>query len=181
MQIIFHSIHLKTISDKKSCNCQVFIYRCIFKAKKQWQDDFIDFKTAMNYFQHSSYLCVLKDSTDGKKLLDNVYSFIRKKFFFRNCFFSLKKMECLLCDFQFNKVNLRKNHYVCFHKVDENSLYFLDLFEPDTIDCVCGICNVKFDTCRKKKNHMFLCHYSTKQSGGRLQRACDLPLNILKR
>ena len=90
-------------------------------------------------------------------------------------------MECLLCDFQFNKVNLGKNHYVCFHKVDENNLHFLDLFEPDTIDCVCHICNVKFDTCGKKKNHMFLYHYSTKHSGCRLQTARDLPLNILKR
>lgn len=34
MQIIYHSMHLKTISDKKNCNCQVFIDRCIFKAKK---------------------------------------------------------------------------------------------------------------------------------------------------
>ena len=80
-------MHLRTISNKSSCECQVFINRCIFKAKKQWQeDDFIDFKTAMNYFQHSSYLCVLKDSTDEKKLLDNAYSFIRKnnRFFFLN-------------------------------------------------------------------------------------------------
>ena len=90
-------------------------------------------------------------------------------------------MECLFCGFQFNNVNLGKHHYVCFHKVDENNLYFLDLFEPDTIECVCRICNIKLDTCRKKKNYMFLYHYSTKQSGGRLPRAHDLPLNILKR
>ena len=130
------------------------------------EDDFIDFKTAMSYFQQSSYLCVLKDSTDEKKLLDNVYSFIRKKIVFLNCLFL--KMECLLCDFQFNSFNLGKNHYLCFHKVAKNNLYFLDLFEPDTVNCVCRICNVKFDMCRKKKNGMFLYHYSTKQSGGRL-------------
>ena len=70
---------------------------------------------------------------------------------------------------------------VRFHKVDDKNLYFLDLFEPDNIDNVCRICNVKFDTFRKKKNHMFLYHYSQKQSGGRLQKARDLPLNILKR
>ena len=75
-------MHLKTISDKKSYNCQAFIYRCIFKAKKQWQDDFTDFKTAMNYLKHSSYLCILKDSTDENDLLDNVYCFIRKKNYF---------------------------------------------------------------------------------------------------
>ena len=79
MQIINHSMHLRTISDKKRCNCQVFIFRCTFKAKKQLQDDFIDFKTTMDYFQHSSYLCILKEVTDEKKLLDNVYCFIRKK------------------------------------------------------------------------------------------------------
>ena len=90
-------------------------------------------------------------------------------------------MECLLCNFQFLSVNPGKNHYVCHHKVDENNPYFLDLFEPDTIDSVCHICNVKFETCRMKQNHMFIYHYSEKQSGGRLQRACDLPLNILKR
>ena len=32
-----------------------------------------------------------------------------------------------------------------------------------------------------KKNHLFLFHYSKKQSGGRLQRAHDLLLNVLKR
>ena len=90
-------------------------------------------------------------------------------------------MECLLCYFHFNDVNSGKNHYVRFHKFDDKNLYFLDLFEPDNIDNVCRICNVKFDTFRKKKNHMFLYHYSQKQSGGRLQKARDLPLNILKR
>ena len=34
---------------------------------------------------------------------------------------------------------------------------------------------------QKEKYHMFLHHYSKKQSGGRLQRARDLSFNILKR
>ena len=90
-------------------------------------------------------------------------------------------MECLLCYFYFNDVNSGNNRYISFHKVDDKNLYFLDLVEPDNIDNACRICNVKFDTCRKKKNHMFLYHFSQKQSGGKIQRTRDFPLNILKR
>lgn len=90
-------------------------------------------------------------------------------------------MECLLCNFEFSSVVNGKNHYASYHKVDENNMYFLDLFEPNTIDGVCRICNVKFDTYRMKKNHMFFYHYSKQSGSSRLQRSSDLPLNILKR
>ena len=41
---------------------------------------------------------------------------------------------------------------------------------------------MNFDNARMKKKHMFLFHYGTKQQiGGRGPRACDLPLNIIKR
>ena len=91
-------------------------------------------------------------------------------------------MECLLCNFKFLSVDIGKKHFVDYHEVDENNLYFLDLFEPDIFDRVCFICNAKFDTCILKKNHMFLYHYSIqKQFGGSRQRSSDLPLNILKR
>ena len=106
--------------------------------------------------------------------MDDHCIFIYKKI---NSFFY--KMECLLCNSQFLSVNPGKKD-VWHHKVDENNPYFLDLFEPDTIDSVCCTCNVKFDTCRKK-NITFPYHYSKKQSGGRLQRARDLPFSILKR
>ena len=89
-------------------------------------------------------------------------------------------MECLLCNFKFWSVDIGKKHYIDYHEVDESSPYFLDLFEPDTVEKACLVCSVKFSTCRLKKNYMFLYHYG-KQSGGSRQRLTDLPLNILKR
>ena len=88
-------------------------------------------------------------------------------------------MECLLCDFKFSTIDGAKIHHVVLHGVDENNPYFLDLFEPNTLEKKCLKCRVKFDTCRMKRNHMFLFHYN--KIGGARQIANDLPLKISKR
>ena len=90
-------------------------------------------------------------------------------------------MDCLLCDFKFSRIDWVKRHYVDFDGVNENNPYFLDLFQPDTLEKKCLKCRVKFDTCRMKKNHMFLYHYNQQQMGGARQTANDVSLNILKR
>ena len=88
-------------------------------------------------------------------------------------------MECLLCHLRSLDVSEMKKHYVDFHAVDENNRYFLELFQPDTLNRKCAKCSVVFPTCIKKKNHMFLYDYN--QRGGTRQTANDdLPLNIFK-
>ena len=86
-------------------------------------------------------------------------------------------MECLLCHLRSLDVSEMKKHYVDFHAVDENDPYFLELFQPDTLN---RKCSVVFPTCRKKKNHMFLYHYNQRR-GARQRANNDLPLNIFRR
>ena len=38
-------------------------------------------------------------------------------------------MKCLLCDFKSNETNEVKNHYLNFHNVDPNNVFFKRLFE----------------------------------------------------
>ena len=75
----FHSMHLRILFEKTECNCQHYINHCIVAAKEQWCDDFIGFKTAVNYFQHfqQNYSEILSEN-DEKKLLENVYYFFKK-------------------------------------------------------------------------------------------------------
>ena len=89
-------------------------------------------------------------------------------------------MKCLLCDSEFLLVEALKDHYVYQHSIDRNDIYFKDLFSPDTILKRCDFYHVEFENCRRKKNHMFLCHYGYQQIGG--SRGNDqLPLNISRR
>ena len=70
-----------------------------------------------------------------------------------------------------------------YHFINDEDIYFKDLFLPDTIDKTCRICNVIFKSPRSKKEHMFLFHYGKhRQIGGnRAQRTSTLPINVLKR
>ena len=89
-------------------------------------------------------------------------------------------MECILCHLLFAAVSELKMHYVDFHDVDQSNCYFLDLFQPDTIDRKCKKCGLMLNSNRMKKNHMFLYHYN--QAGGARNRLNnDLPLNVLRR
>ena len=76
-----------------------------------------------------------------------------------------------------------KKHYVDYHFINDEDIYFKDLFLPDTIDKTCRICNVIFKSPRSKKEHMFLFHYGKdRQIGGnRAQRTSTLPINVLNR
>ena len=70
-----------------------------------------------------------------------------------------------------------------YHFINDEDIYFKDLFLPDTIDKTCRICNVIFKSPRSKKEHMFLFHYGKdRQIGGnRAQRTSTLPINVLNR
>ena len=70
-----------------------------------------------------------------------------------------------------------------YHFINNEDIYFKDLFLPDTIDKTCRICNVIFKSPRSKKEHMFLFHYGKhRQIGGnRAQRTSTLPINVLNR
>ena len=92
-------------------------------------------------------------------------------------------MKCLLCSLQFIREQILKKHYVDYHFINNEDIYFQDLFTPDTFDKTCRICNVIFKSPRNKKKHMFLFHYGKhKQMGGnRTQRTSTLPINVLNR
>ena len=76
-----------------------------------------------------------------------------------------------------------KKHYLDHHFINDEDIYFKDLFLPDTIDKTCRICNVIFKSPRSKKEHMFLFHYGKhRQIGGnRAQRTSTLLINVFNR
>ena len=87
-------------------------------------------------------------------------------------------MKCLLCSLHFIRESVLKKLYINYHFINDEDIYFKDLFLPDTFDKTCRICNVIFKSPRNKKKHMFLFHYGKhKQIGG--NRTSKLPLNIL--
>ena len=87
-------------------------------------------------------------------------------------------MKCLLCESDFLREEVLKNHYIYTHKVNKADAYFNGLFMPDTIHKGCEICHIKFQKSRSKKNHMFPFHYE--QMGGSRQNF-QRPINVLKR
>ena len=92
-------------------------------------------------------------------------------------------MKCLLCSLQFIREQVLKKHYVDYHFINDEDIYFQDLFMPDTFNKTCRICNVFFKSPRNKKKHIFLFHYGKhKQTGGnRTQRTSILPISVLNR
>ena len=92
-------------------------------------------------------------------------------------------MKCLLCSLQFVREVVLKKHYVEYHAINPDYIFFKDLLLPDTINKKCHICKETFKRCRIKKKHMFLFHYGQHQLqlGGRRQGLSALPLNVLKR
>ena len=90
-------------------------------------------------------------------------------------------MKCLLCSLQFIREVVLKKHYLDYHSINNEDIYFQDLFTLDTFDKTCQTCNVIFKSPRNKKKHMFLFHYGKhKQMGGnRTQRTSTLPINVL--
>ena len=90
-------------------------------------------------------------------------------------------MKCLLCSLQFIREQVLKKHYVDYHFINDEDIYFKDLFSPNTIDKTCRICNVVFKSPRNKKKRMFLFHYGKHRQirGNRAQRTSMLSINIL--
>ena len=73
-------------------------------------------------------------------------------------------MKCLLCDFKSNETNEVKNHYLNFHNVDRNNVFFKRLFEDQNNvfhGRRCVRCNEFLPTTKFKSYHDFLKHYSS--------------------
>ena len=93
------------------------------------------------------------------------------------------RMKCLLCSLHFIRESALKKHYVDYHFISDQDIFFKELFLPDTIEKMCRICRETFKSSRSKKNHMFLFHYGKHQQlgGNRDPRNSTLPINVLKR
>ena len=64
-------------------------------------------------------------------------------------------MKYLLCSLHFIKEQVLKKHYVDYHFINDEDIYFKDLFLPDTLDKTCRICNVIFKSPHVKKSKCF--------------------------
>ena len=63
-------------------------------------------------------------------------------------------MKCLLCDLNLLSEDVLKNHHIYYYSINENDIYFNDLFKPDTIYRGCDFCHVEFENMRSKKNYV---------------------------
>ena len=73
-------------------------------------------------------------------------------------------MKCLLCKFKTNETKEVKNHYLNFHNVDRNNVFFKRLFEDQNNvfhGRRCVRCNEFLPTTKFKSYHDFLKHYSS--------------------
>ena len=76
-------------------------------------------------------------------------------------------MKYLLCDFISNETNEIKNHYLNFHNVDPNNVFFKRLFEDQNNvfhGTRCVRCNEFLLTKKFKSYHDFLKHYSSSKN-----------------
>ena len=72
-------------------------------------------------------------------------------------------MKCLLCDFKSNEKSEVENHYLNFHNVDKNNIFFQRLFdEKNNVfhGRRCVRCEEFILTTKFKLFHHFLKHYS---------------------
>ena len=72
-------------------------------------------------------------------------------------------MKCLFCDFKSNEKSEVENHYLNFHNVDKNSIFFQRLFdEKNNVfhGRRCVRCEEFIPTMKFKLSHDFLKHYS---------------------
>ena len=60
-------------------------------------------------------------------------------------------MKCLLCDTNFLSEDVLQNHYIWQHLVNENDVYFNNLFKPDTDNRGCDICQIDFEKFKNEK------------------------------
>ena len=72
-------------------------------------------------------------------------------------------MKCLLCDFKSNEKSEVENHYLNFHNVDKNNIFFQILFDENNNvfhGRRCVRCEEFIPTTKFKLYHDFLKHYS---------------------
>ena len=72
-------------------------------------------------------------------------------------------MKCLLCNFKSNEKSEVENHYLNFHNVDKNNIFFQRLFhEKNNVfhGRKCVRCEEFIPTTKFKLYHDFLKHYS---------------------
>ena len=71
------------------------------------------------------------------------------------------RMKCLLCDYKNNEIEELKEHYLKYHNVDENNIFFKKLIDQKKENVIhrrkCNYCN-EFVFLNKAK-HDFLKHY----------------------
>ena len=68
--------------------------------------------------------------------------------------FVVVEMKCLLCSLHFIQKGVLKKHYVDYHFINDQDIFFKDLFTPDTIDKTCRFCKETFKSSRSKKTHV---------------------------
>ena len=73
-------------------------------------------------------------------------------------------MKCPRCRLDCIEVSTMKKHLVNYHSVNDQDIFFKELFQPDTIEKTCQISKETFKSCRLKKMHAFLYHYGKHNS-----------------
>ena len=68
-------------------------------------------------------------------------------------------MECIICHLLFAPVSELKMHYVDFHDVDQSNCYFLDLFQPDTIERKSKKCGLMLNSNRSSNRNIIICFF----------------------
>ena len=87
-------------------------------------------------------------------------------------------MKCLLCSSNFDTKEDLVQHYINYHKVDENNKFFQKLFQPQKKSPIfrkCLRCNDFITTSSYKVKHDFLKHYDQGQDVA----FEDKPVNII--
>ena len=92
-------------------------------------------------------------------------------------------MKCLLCSLHFIRESVLKKHYVDYHFIYDQDIFFIDLFTLDIIGKISRFCKETFKSSRSKKKHMLPFRYRKHQQmgGNRDPRTSALPINVLKR
>ena len=88
-------------------------------------------------------------------------------------------MKCLLCKFRAKNAEEIEKHYINFHNVDQNNIYFQRLLENENDVLVgerCSKCSEFIPTLKYKKSHDFLKHYKN----GREAYSEEKPISILE-
>ena len=87
-------------------------------------------------------------------------------------------MKCLLCKFNTNEKNELKSHYLKYHNVDENNVFFKKLIDQKNNVIYSRKCKDCNEFVFNKTTHDFLKHYD--RGNKSIDFSIDKPLNIIK-